>query len=74
MTTKTFLGYVAQPRRYDGKLDSLATGKTGKVILFGTAGSAYRHIHGDGVVHEKYGPDDDTWQTTYDDDPAYDKD
>lgn len=62
----TLLGYVAQPRGNDGKLKSLLTGKTGKIVLFGTMSDAYRAIHGYGVVHEKTGPDTDEALDLYD--------
>ena len=62
---REFLGYVAQPRRYDGKLDTLLRGKTGKVMLFGVMSEAYRAINGYGVVHEKHGPEA-TFEADYD--------
>lgn len=64
---RTLLGYVAQTRRYDGKLGPLLRGKTGKVVLFGIRNDAFYAVPGfDGVIHDKYGPDDDTWMDLYD--------
>jgi len=65
MSGKIFLGYVAQPRRCDGKLNSLMRGNTGKTALFSVPGDAWRAIHGCGVVHPRYGKQED-YPTLYD--------